>query len=134
MGKILMMIAVFIIAGHSIMPHHHYFEDQTTTHHIEHNHHNDSHGQAHDHQKNHEDDHQSVFSYLHLDEDFLPNQLNPIKIVHPLGELIIQDHESWVYVETRLLEVPKSYYHEFPPPKIIFSSIFSRPPPSQLNA
>jgi hypothetical protein len=131
-----MLFAIFIIAGHGIMPHNHYFENQFITHRFTHDHHKHSHGHAHNHylEKHQEDDHRSVFSYLQLDEDFLPTQINPLKITSPFSEFVIVHWELAVNLDTRLIEVPKPYYRKYPPPKIIYSSIFSRPPPFQLIA
>jgi len=136
LGRIFMMIAVFIIAGHNMMPHHHYFEDQVASHQIAHHHHEHAHGHGHDQDRdqNQKSDHQSFFSYLQLDEDFLPAQFKHVKIPFSLSGVITPNLELKIIIDVRSFDTPKSCYHKFPPPEIYYSKLFSRPPPSELTA
>src|SRR5215218_5883092 len=84
--KIVMLVAVATIIGHSTMPHNHHAEIQLLA---NYDHHNDEGTEAdhHDGGQSKEDDH-NIFSFAQLDEDFLPSQFSKVNIDSPILYLL----------------------------------------------
>src|SRR5215213_8823434 len=112
--KIVMLVAVATIIGHSTMPHNHHAEIQLLA---NYDHHDDEGAEVdhHDGGQSKEDDH-NIFSFAQLDEDFLPSQFSKVNIdlaILYLPTPIIS------YQRDQLQEQSKThfgYYREFPPP------------------
>jgi hypothetical protein len=126
-AKLIMLISVFIITGHNMLPHGHHVANQT---HLEMNHHH--HGDAHDsdHQHNSEDNQHSVFSFIQLDEEFFPSQFNTVKSPFFQNEIIIPETVLQIGFIAKGFKRPTTYYDRFQPPENFYSIFFSRPPPS----
>ena len=132
--KILMLMAVTTIVGHSSLPHHHHNEvDKLSRHHANH-HHNDATGHHHhDHPQQPAESH-NIFSYGSLADDFLPTQFSTFSGNLPVFYLV----SSIISIHfNQIKEGPKcqfNFYREFPPPRYISPQLFSRPPPAFLAA
>jgi hypothetical protein len=125
--KILLIIAVFTILGHGLLPHKHPDHAKAVPHH--------HHGQGHKHGKHHQHekkpaDHHNIFSYAQLDESFVRAKFLDFTINLPVHDAIV----------TECIEAPAlaclsithfGTYKEYPPPGCFGSMLPSRgPPPS----
>ena len=130
--KILLCIAVAIIAGHSILPHYHHEQIENVVHH---NHHEDEQGtetRAHGHDENKDEEH-SLFSFAQLDEDYVPGKFQNISIDVPIVYLLTP---FIIYNSNLIREKAKThfcYYKEYPPPGVYLSQLPSRGPPPLSN-
>ena len=128
--KILLLIAVITVTGHSILPHFHHDETPVAIqqHHQEeeqpagHHHHDDN-------SDNTKDNQHGLFSFAQLDEDFIPANAQIKNFELPAEYLIalIVTYLSDNYpVNTK---TQFGCYIEFPPPDKYFSSSSHRGPP-----
>lgn len=130
--KILLFIAVATVVGHSTLPHYHHEQIETVAHH---KHHHDEQGKGthtHGQDENKEEEH-SLFSFAHLDEDYVPGKLQNISIELPILYVLTA---FITYQHNLLRERSKThfgYYKEYPPPGNYLSQLPTRGPPSLSN-
>jgi hypothetical protein len=122
--KILMLVAVATIVGHNCMPHHHHDGIKLLSHHEEVEKNNDHH----DHEQNTED-HHSIFSFVQLDEDFIPTKFQVVGFELPVLYLPTPEISYQLKLSTSTTEA-FTYYREYPPPENCFLNLPSRAPPA----
>ena len=126
--KILLFISVITVLGHNILPHHHHEEIQEL---IQHHHTGEQEQPQHHHHHNEsEDDEHGIFSFVQLDENFVPAKGQDINIELPFLYLAT----PVITYQYNLLKANSKnffgYYKEFPPPDNHLSNLPSRGPPS----
>jgi hypothetical protein len=127
LSRILMLLSVATIITHSSIAHHHHEDLTTLAHHDHDSHHNNK---SHDHNNSDDNDNQhNFFSFVQLDEDFIPSKYGKLSIEVPVLYLLtpittLRLSELRVITKTFF-----GYYREYPPPICISSNLFSRPPP-----
>jgi len=113
-----MMIAIAISLGHNFMPHHHGHNSEISDYHEEH--HEES---------GHDNDHHKIFSFVQLDENFLPSHSGNVDIDLPIVYLMA----PLINYPLRQLEQQSKthfgYYREHPPPAIYRCDLPLRAPP-----
>jgi hypothetical protein len=129
--KILLLIAVITVTGHSILPHFHHDDVYPIA--KEHHNHDSHPANHHDHDDdNGKEDQHSLFSFAQLDEDFLPVKTQNHSVDIPfeyLATSIITFNRVNLPVNTT---TPFGCYQEFPPPGNLFVNLPSRAPPASL--
>jgi hypothetical protein len=121
--KILMLVAVATIVGHNCMPHHHHDEIKLLFHEeVEKNNYH------HDHEQNTED-HHSIFSFVQLDEDFIPAKFQIVGFEPPVLYLLTPEISYQLKLITSTTKA-FNYYREYPPPRNYFRDLPSRAPPA----
>lgn len=125
--KILLLVAVLTVTGHSIIPHYHHDESPAT---IQHYDHEEEQAGDLDHHDEHNDDHHNIFSFGQLDENFVPVKWQRANAEPSIYYLITPaiTHELNLYKARPKIIV--GYYREFPPPDNYSLHLFSRPPPA----
>ena len=116
--KIFLFVAVMTVVAHNTLPHLH--DDKK---HAVANHHHDSN----EHDKN-------VFSFAQLDDDFIPTNFLDVNIHLPVVYLLTPVIIYQVNLLQEKLNTGYNYYKEFPPPKVFFSDLPLRAPPSFVAA
>jgi hypothetical protein len=130
LNRILLMIAVITVIGHSILPHVHHSDQQVALH-TDHKHSVDSKKSHHHHES--EDDSEnkhSLFSFVQLDDSFIPSGKGTIvKQVSEIASLIpviLTFSIESIVAEPR---VHVNKYSQYPPPDPYLSLLPSRGPP-----
>jgi hypothetical protein len=121
--KTLMLVAVATIIGHNCMPHHHHDEIPHLSHHDEEEKMND-----HDHERNTEN-HHNIFSFVQLDEDFIPAKFQIVGFELPVLYLLTPEISYQLKLITSTTKA-FNYYREYPPPENYFHDLPSRAPPA----
>jgi hypothetical protein len=109
--KIVLFIAVVTVTGHNFLSHDHHEEIDAVAHH--------------DHDAN-DEDHNNLFSFAQLDEDFIAGKFQ-IASIEPLFIFLPVFYQSLPMIERRNSNF--HYYREFPPPRIYLSALPLRAPP-----
>ncbi|MDX2046390.1 MAG: hypothetical protein SFU87_06370 [Chitinophagaceae bacterium] len=130
--KIMLLVAVATVTGHSVFPHIHYSEATAASQH-RHDDDNTSPGRHHHHdeEKNNEPGH-GIFSLAQLDDDFIlakktsENFQSPTEFISLLAAIIFTDHYP-VNTKTHF-----GWYREYPPPGHHLSRLPSRAPPALI--
>ena len=127
--KIIILIAVITVTAHSIFPHMHMDDIMA----LVDNHHHDeqSYGRHHSHNAdNTKNNHQNLFSFAQLDDDFIPanGQFKNYEVKSAYLPAIIPAFLSDIYpVNTK----PHwGWYFEYPPPDDYHDDLPSRAPPA----
>ena len=126
--KILLLIAVLTVTGHSILPHFHHEETPVV---VQQHHHDEEQPAGH----HHEDDtsketQHSLFSFAQLDEDFIPVKVQnknfdlPFTYLPALNVTYLSDNFT-VKTKTHF-----GWYKEYPPPGKSFLPFSHRGPPT----
>ncbi len=109
--KIVVLLALLVVMGHSILPHHH--EEHAA---IEHHHDNDP-------------DH-NVFSFIQLDEAFIPSKTGCSANYDSHSPIFISQLNEFNFTLTSFNKKPDySFEKEFPPPRDYFNILSFRGPP-----
>lgn len=127
--KMLLILAVFTVIAHSILPHVHLYDVVAIT-----NHHHHPDGPAH-HHHSHDDHgsqekHHNLFSFAQLDDDFIPAKGPfkkfelPVQYLSPVAITYLLDTFP-VYIKKVF-----GRYKEYPPPDNYFFNLPSRAPPA----
>jgi hypothetical protein len=115
-SHLLMLFAIITIVAHNSTAHHHIEIKSSSPHH---------------HHEQHEENQHNLFSFVQLDEDFLPVQYNQFPVALPVFCLPASNIGIKMKVEKQDYKSHFAYYREeFPPPINRSSNLFSRPPPN----
>jgi hypothetical protein len=124
--KVVVLLAVVTIVGHSFVPHQHHQETNARHHDVYHSEHAKKvHHGDHEHSTQ---DHHGIFSFAQLDENFLPK----------FGKITFDISIIYLLIPTLTVQLDKlnektkthfGYYREYPPPDNYSFNLFSRPPP-----
>lgn len=129
MQKIVLLIAIVTVAGHSILPHIHHDEISVAIH----QHHHEEQPAGHhpfDEDNNTQDNDHRLFSFAQLDENFVPSNGQVKNFELPLTylpALIVIYQQDVFSVKTK---THFGCYKVFPPPERYFSSSSHRGPPT----
>ena len=112
--KILLLVAVITVTGHSILPHFHHDEIPATINH----HHEDEEqpaGKHHHDDDNTKDNQHSLFSFVQLDENFVPakGQVKTFELPVEYLPVVITFLSSKFSASTK---THYGWYREYPPP------------------
>lgn len=129
--KILLLLAVATIIGHSCLPHQHHEAIEAVAHHDHHDEEQETGTHHHDHDKDKDEDH-SLFSFAQLDENFVPVKLQDLSIELPIAYLLTP---VIIYHYNLLKDRSITHfglYKEYPPPGNCLSQLPSRGPPEHF--
>ena len=129
--KLLLLVAVFTVTAHSIFPHVHLDDIMA----IVENHHHDeqSVGTHHRHDAdNNKDNHQNLFSFAQLDDDFIPANGQPknLELKAEYLPVLIAAFLSDIYAVNTKPHF--GWYIEYPPPDDYLYNLPSRAPPAVI--
>jgi hypothetical protein len=126
--KIVLLIAVITVTGHTVFPHFHHEDKSQAGHH----HHDENFTAAHHHDDDADDNgnQHNLFSFAQIDETFIP------------GKAVLKNFElPFTYLPALVVSILSDnfpvntitkygWYKEFPPPGYSFSHLPSRAPPA----
>jgi len=127
--KIVLLLAVVTVMGHSILPHFHHNEPPVTT--QQHHQHDEQDSGKHHHEDDNDNDRQHhLFSFAQLDENFVPvnsqNNSFELPLTYLSAFLVTYLSDDFpVNIKTHF-----GCYKVFPPPEKYFSSSSLRGPPT----
>lgn len=129
--KIVLLVAIVTVIGHSIFPHFH--SDEITVTAEKHQHHDEQSSGSHHHDNDdNKDNPHSIFSFAQLDDDFIPvnGQFKNFELpAEYLPALIITFLPENYSINTK----PHfGWYFEYPPPDDYLYNLPSRAPPSEF--
>lgn len=127
--KMVLLVAVFTVVSHSILPHDHH-EELTV---IDHQHHDNTEPRADHHRHNdgnsHKDNH-GIFSFTQMDENFVPAKVGNKKFELPVTNLPALVDNWHLENGNTNLQIAFGWYNEYPPPDDYHFNLSSRAPPS----